>query len=153
MVRQVTVPKNARALSTLPHVDYEDAFIVGTGPAQDRTAEQWARAILEGAPIAIRQPLQAGWRSLGLQLGSSRSDGFVLGWEVRRSTPEVALLGARSRLGLHAELLFKRRKQTLLYATFVQQENLLGRAVWAGVDLVHRPVVRHVLLSARRRRR
>jgi hypothetical protein len=152
MVRQIEVPKYARALSTLPRVDYEDAFVVETGPAQDRTAEQWGRAILEEAPIAIRHALQSGWRSLGLRLGSSGSDGFVLGWEVRRSTPEVALLGARSPLGLQAELLFKRRKRTLLYATFVRQENHLGRAMWAGVELVHRPVVRLVLLSARRRR-
>ncbi len=42
-VRQVTLPPAARALSTLSHVDYEDAFLVETGPAQDRTGEQWAR--------------------------------------------------------------------------------------------------------------
>ena len=32
-VRQVTPPPAARALSTLCHVDYEDAFLAGTGPA------------------------------------------------------------------------------------------------------------------------
>ena len=53
-VRQVTPPPAARALSTLCHVDYEDAFLVGTGPAQDRTGEQWARAILEDAPVSTR---------------------------------------------------------------------------------------------------
>jgi hypothetical protein len=36
-VRQVTPPPAARALSTLCHVDYQDAFLAGTGPAQDRT--------------------------------------------------------------------------------------------------------------------
>jgi len=40
-VRQVTPPPAARALSTLCHVDYEDAFLAETGPAQDRTGEQW----------------------------------------------------------------------------------------------------------------
>jgi hypothetical protein len=30
-VRQVTLPPAARALSTLSHVDYEDAFLVETG--------------------------------------------------------------------------------------------------------------------------
>jgi hypothetical protein len=53
-VRQVAVPPAARALSTLSHVEYEDAFLIETGPAQDRTGEQWARAILEGAPILTR---------------------------------------------------------------------------------------------------
>ena len=37
-VRQVTPPPAARALSTLCHVDYEDAFLAGTGPAQTARA-------------------------------------------------------------------------------------------------------------------
>jgi hypothetical protein len=156
-VRQVAVPPAARTLSTLSHVDYDEAFLVETGPAQDQTGEQWARAILEDAPIIMRSALSWGWFALGLQLGSTRSDRFVLGWKVRRSTPDSALLGASSRLGLSAELLFKRRQQTLLFATFVQQENHIARAVWAGVAPVHRQVVRYVLEQAsgreQRRRR
>jgi hypothetical protein len=147
-VRQVTVAPAARTLSTLSHVDYEDAFLVETGPAQDRTGEQWARAILEDAPIIMRSALLWGWFALGLQLGSTRSDGLVLGWEMRRSTPDFVLLGASSRLGLSAELLFERQQHTLLYATFVQQENHIARAVWAGVEPVHRQVVRYVLEQA-----
>jgi hypothetical protein len=72
----------------------------------------------------------------------------VLGWEVGRSSPDFALLAARSRLGLPAELLFKRQEHTLLFATFVQQENHIARAVWAGVAPVHRQVVRCVLEQA-----
>jgi hypothetical protein len=65
-VRQVTLPSAARTLSTLSHVDYEDAFLVETGPAQDRTGEQWARAILEGAPTSTRNTLSRdGLRSAG----------------------------------------------------------------------------------------
>jgi hypothetical protein len=42
----------------------------------------------------------------------------VLGWEVRRSSPDVALLGASGRLGLSGELLFERQQQhTPLFAT------------------------------------
>jgi hypothetical protein len=77
----------------------------------------------------------------------------VFGWEVRRSTPDFALLGASSRIGLPAELLFQRRQHTLLYATFVQQENHIARAVWAGVEPVHRPVVRYVLEQGSRSER
>jgi hypothetical protein len=154
-VRQVAVPPAARGLSTLSHVDYEDAFLVETGPAQDRTGEQWARAFLEDAPIITRGALLSGWSALGLQLGSPRSDRLVLGWEVRRSTPDFVLLGAGSRLGLAGELLFERRQQTLLYATFVQQENHIARAVWAGIAPGHRQVVRYLLeqASSRERRR
>ena len=74
----------------------------------------------------------------------------MLGWEVRRSTPDLLLLAPSSRLGLPAELLFKCRQHTLLFATFVQQENPIARAVWAGVTPVHRQVVRYVLEQASR---
>jgi Protein of unknown function (DUF2867) len=147
-VRRVTLPPAARALSTLAHVDYEDAFLVETGPAQERTGEQWARAILENAPMSTRNALSRGWSALGLRLGSNQSDRFVLGWEVRRSTPDVALLGASGRLGLSGELLFERQQHTLLFATFVQLENRIARALWAGIAPRHRQVVRDLLEQA-----
>jgi hypothetical protein len=50
-----------------------------------------------------------------------------------------------------AELLFKRQQRGLLFATFVQKENQIARAVWAAVDPLHRPVVRYVLEQASRR--
>jgi hypothetical protein len=152
-VLRVEVPPAARALCTLPHVDYEDAFLVDIGRVEDRTAEQWARAILDDAPAIVRATLVTGWSALGLQIGSPGSDGSLLGWEVRRSTPDYALLGAGSRLGMPAELLFKRQEQRLLFATFVRQENRLGRATWAAVEHVHRPIVRSLLEEAGSRER
>jgi hypothetical protein len=147
-VRQVTLPSGARALSTLSHVDYEDAFLMETGPARDRTGEQWARAILDDAPMSTRNALSRGWSALGLRLRSTQSDRFVLGWEVRRSTPDVALLGASGRLGLSGELLFARQQHTLLFATFVQLENRIARARWTGIAPRHRHVVRDLLEQA-----
>jgi hypothetical protein len=52
-VRQVTLPPAARALSTLSHIDYEDAFLVATGPAQDRNPV--ARALWAGIAPRHRQ--------------------------------------------------------------------------------------------------
>ena len=147
-VRQITLPPAARALSTLCHVDYEDAFRVETGPAHDRTGEQWARAILEGAPESMRSALSRGWSALGLRLGSTQSDRFVLGWQVRRSTPDLALLGASGRFGLSGELLFECRPHTLLFATFVQLDNRVARALCAGIAPRHRQVVRDLLSQA-----
>ncbi|MGH3200370.1 MAG: hypothetical protein ACRDOH_08695 [Streptosporangiaceae bacterium] len=147
-VRQVTLPPAARALSTLRQVDYEDAFLVETGQAQDRTAEQWARAILEDAPVSTRNALSRGWSKLGLRLGSTESDRLVLGWEVRRSTPDAVLLGASGRRGLTGELLFERQAHTLLFATFVQLENRIARALWAAIASRHRQVVRDLLERA-----
>jgi hypothetical protein len=150
-VRQVAVPPAARARSTLPHVDYADAFVVDIRAAQSRTAEEWARAIVEGAPASVQRQLRWGWTALGLKLGPTRSDRFVLGWEVRRSTPDLVLLGAGSRIGMPAELLLERRQRSLLSATLVQHDNAIARAVWAATEAVHVPVVRRVLERAGKR--
>ena len=146
-VRQIPVPPQARAHSTLSHIDYEDAFVVENRAALERSPEQWMRTILEDAPAAVRSQLVSGWTSIGLKLGR---DG-VLGWQVHRSTPEFVLLGADSRIGMPGELLLERRGDALLFATFVQHENAVARAVWAGVEPVHVPVVRRVLEGSRAR--
>jgi hypothetical protein len=149
------MPPAARALSTLSRADYEDAFLLEIGSARERTAEQWARATLEDAPMIMRNALHWGWFALGLQLSSARSERYVLGWQVQVSTPRFVLLAANSRLGLPAQLLFWRQPDTLLFCTFVQRENAIVRAVWAAVQRVHVQVVPLVLeqASLRERRR
>jgi hypothetical protein len=147
-VRQVSVPSSARALSTLSHICYADAFLLDTGPTHDRTGEQWARAILEGAPAPTRAAAISAWSALGLRLGSTRSDQLVLGWELRRSAADFALVAASSPVGLLAEVLFKRRRETLLFATFVESTNPGARALWAGVAPAHRQGARYLLAQA-----
>lgn len=145
-VRQVAVPAAARTIATLSHVDYEETFLVETSAARDRTGEEWARVVLEGSPGIMRLALPLGWFALGLEIGSPiRSEHRVLGWEIRRSTPDFALLGANSRLGLAAELLFMRQEDTLLFAAFVKQENPIARSAWARIAPGHRRVVRYLL--------
>lgn len=148
-VRQVLLPADARALSTLARVDYEDAFIVEAGGA--RTAEQWTRAVFNDAPLAVRARLVSGWTGLGLKLGAPWSADRVLGWRVQKSSPSVVLLAAESLLGLQAELLFRSEPGGLLFATFVQQENPAARAVWARITSTHQQVVRSLLDHAARR--
>lgn len=144
-VHQVTLPAKARELTTLSRVDYEDAFLADTGRHRERMPEQWARATLEDAPLVWRSALPLGWLALGLQLGPDRPEQSVLGWEVRRSTSEYALLGRKSRLGMPAELLFKRHGDALLFSTLVQHENAIARAAWARIAPPHRRVVRYLL--------
>jgi hypothetical protein len=50
-----------------------------------------------------------------------------------------------------AELLLMRKPGALVFCTFVQHDNPAARAVWAGVEPVHVPVVRRLLAQARRR--
>jgi hypothetical protein len=150
-VRQIAVPAAARELSTLAHVDYADTFLMETGGAPDRTAEQWARLVLEDAPAATRTTLLSGWASLGLKVGRPGSAGSVLGWQVRSNTLDHVLLRADSRIGMPGELLFKREPDALLFSTFVQYDNPAARALWAGVEHVHVPIVRRLLEQAGRR--
>jgi len=148
-VCQITVPADASAFSTLPRITYGDAFLVETGPDEDRTPLQWARAIVANAPILFRLTAPIGWFALGLKHGRPRSDELVLGWSVRKSNSELALLGADSRVGMPAELLIKPGAGNLLFATLVQHENAVVRAAWAGFSPGHRLVVQHVLEQLR----
>lgn len=150
-VRQIPVPPDARALSTLPRVDYADAFVLPTGPHGARTAEDWARAVLEDAPLAVRKTLRSGWAALGLHLGRERPERSVLGWGIRVREPDVVLLGAASLIGMPGELLFRRERDSLLFCTFVRFAHPLARAVWAGVEPTHVRIVRQVLEQARSR--
>jgi hypothetical protein len=145
-VRQVELPPAARALSTLARIDYEDAFLADGAAAPDRTPEQWAHTILRDAPLAMRARLLAGWSVLGLKLGGASS--AVLGWEMRSSTSEFALLGADSRIGMPAELLIKRDAGGLLFATLVQHDHRIARAMWAAVEPGHLRVVPYLLEQA-----
>jgi hypothetical protein len=150
-VRQITVPQAARDLATLSDIGYQDAFVIDVDRPRERTAEQWARAILDGASQTLRLRLWSAWMMLGLRLAPPFSKRHVLGWEIRRQTPDFVLLGARSRIGMPAELLVMRREDGLLFDTFVQKSNPLARAVWAGIEPTHERVLPALLSQFRRR--
>ena len=148
-VQQVATPPAARRLSMLNRIDFEDAYRTWTEAAERLTSEEWARVILEDAPIAARSSLLAGWASLGLRLNPMRSDGYVLGWKVLASASDFVVLGADSPLGLGAELLCKREPHAVLFCTLVEKRNAVGRANWARTEPVHRLVVPRLLGLAR----
>jgi hypothetical protein len=132
-VSAVTLPAEARALSTLSRVDYEDAFRLDAGV--DRSAEQWVRAMLNDAPLTVRSRLVAGWLALGLNLRGPWAAHRVLGWKVQHSDPDFVLLSANSWLGLRGQLLFRHEPRGLLFATLIQQNNSVARSLW--VTIVH----------------
>jgi hypothetical protein len=151
-VRQIDVPAAVRALSTLPRIDYCDAFLFDVGSTHEENAEDLIREVLEGAPLAVRTQLLSGWSAIGLKVASG-SEGAVLGWDVRRSLPDHVLLGADSRIGMPGELLLKKEDGGLLFSTFVAQRNVLARAVWAVTEPVHVRVVSDILSRAGQRLR
>jgi hypothetical protein len=135
VVRQVDVPDDARGPSTLPTVDYADAFLVDTGAHPARSARDWAVAVLEGAPLVTRTQLHAGWSALGLV--ASDSGDTVLGWNVRTHGEDFVLLGRESRIGMPGELLFALRPDGVLFSTFVQYRATGTRAIWAAARGSH----------------
>lgn len=132
---RLDVPPDVRALSTLPRVDYADAFLVPVDSARARSARSWAQAVLESAPAATRAQLLRGWSMLGLT--HSGAGDTILGWTVRRDTGDTVLLGRRSLVGMPGELLFEVRQEGLLFATFVQHGNPIVRGVWSCARPLH----------------
>lgn len=150
-VRRVAVPPAARRLCTLSRVDYEDSFEVQTGPVNDRTAEQWARAIFEDAPLATRIALRSAWFLIGAELHRDPPEQFVFGLKVLRSTSEFVFLGVSSRLGARAELLLEREPHALRFTSFVQLDTRPARMMWARAAAGHRFAVRYLFGHGARR--
>jgi hypothetical protein len=148
-VSAVSLPTDARALSTLSRIDYEDAFLLDAGV--ERSAEEWVRATLSDAPLSVRSRLVSGWLALGLNLRGPWSAHRVLGWKVQHSDPNVVLLAADSWLGLRGQLLFRSEPGGLLFATFIQQNNPLARSLWVKITHRHQQVVGSLLAHAGRR--
>ena len=132
------------AFSTLDRVDYADAFAVEVGGAGPLTAEKWARTMLEGAPRHTRASLLSGWTALGLKLAIGDPEA-VLGWRIRQVTPDLLLVGADGRIGLSAELLFRRAGNELHFSTFVRIAGPAATLAWAGIERRHDVVVRSLL--------
>ncbi len=61
------------------------------------------------------------------------------------------LLGAESRLGMPAELLFAHWEGALLFATLIRFDNPAMRLLWMGVERPHKRIVRTLLSHAARR--
>jgi hypothetical protein len=75
------VPEDVRSLITLAEPDHVDLFTIETPSAEDHSAEEWARAILEQAPVS-RRNARALWRLIGLRLGPPGSPDHVQGWTI-----------------------------------------------------------------------
>lgn len=144
---EIPVRADLRALSRFPHTDYADTFEIAVTPVR-RTAEQWARAVFEGAPARLRMFVTFGWRVLGVQLAPPRVAGHVQGWRIVKNSPGAVVLQARSLAGLTARLVLQTDGSMLRFATFVRCDGLFGRAVWFGVAPLHRLIVSRLLGDA-----
>ncbi len=117
--------------------DYAAAFAVARRPEDVRSAEQWARAALEGAPAALRTFVAAGWRyGLGFRLGPRASAAHVLGWKIASDAPDVIVLELHSAL-VTARKVVRVHPARVVMTTFVRYEHPAGRVLWPAVTPVH----------------
>lgn len=144
---EIPVRADLRALSRFPHSDYADTFEIAVDSGR-RTAEQWARAVFEGAPAGTRMLLTGGWRLLGVQLAPPRVARHVQGWRIVKNSPDAVVLQARSITGLTARLVLQADQSMLRFGTFVRCDGLIGRAVWFGVAPLHRLIMSRLLGDA-----
>jgi|RhiMethySRZTD1v2_1073278.scaffolds.fasta_scaffold1326485_2 uncharacterized protein DUF2867 len=149
-VRRVEAPERTRMLKDIPDADYTCAFEI-TRPATDqRTAEQWSRAVFEGPPMPVRAFLTAGWRLvLGLRLGPRPAAGHVLGWRIRSAHPDLLMLEQASPL-ITAHNVAQVDDTRVVWTTFVGYRNLFGRVLWALALPFHISTIPRLLRYAAR---
>lgn len=125
--------------------DYADSFEVQLPAPDDRSAECWARAALEGSPAALRWLiLFAHRRVLRFRLQLCREN--VLGWRITESTEDVTMLCASGTL--MAGVIIGRRPTpdaTMLQTYLYFHKARTARLIWIVVRPIHQGVASYLL--------
>lgn len=138
---RATSPPPGSAIDAAGH-DFVCAYEIPVPAGDERSSEEWARAVWEGAPAPLRWFMIVGWRFvLRLRLGPRHSQDHILGWRIVDSDADetVCRLGSRS---LEACNVFRRAEGTFVWSTFVSYERPAARVIWPPVSLIHRLLVR-----------
>src|SRR5207247_446134 len=104
---QRDVPEPIRSLGGLANPDYLDLFTATTNEESVRTAEDWARAVLEEVPYHSRLAVFVAQRVLlGLRLGPRRSPDYIHRWKIAARGEDWVRIEAASWM-MSAALVFK----------------------------------------------
>jgi hypothetical protein len=142
------VPGSVRALGTLAEPDYVDLFTVTTPHAGDHWPEEWARAVLEQAPLA-RDNARRLWRLIGLRLGPPGSPDHVQGWRIAaRGDRWVRLETASWYLTAQAVCLVEDGHVSVSLALRYDRPRPVGALVWAFVSGPHQRALPVMLRQA-----
>ena len=113
--------------------------------ARRLSAEQWARAVFEGAPRPLRLVLRFGWRvGLGLRLGPESGPEHVLGWRIASRTPDSVTLELRGGR-ITARNVARIDDGELSWTTSVRYESSLGRVLWSLAAPIHHLTMPYLL--------
>jgi hypothetical protein len=144
--RRVEVTEHTRNLDTLADPDYAAAWEVIIPVGDTRSAEQWARAIFEDAPPALRAFVVAGWTvGLRLSLGPRPSPDYVLGWKIESATGDQIILSVESMLIGTAQFVLHLENSQVLLTNFVRYEKPAARQIWSAVQPLHHRIVPYLL--------
>ena len=127
--------------------DYADAFEIRPSAGDERSAEDWMRCGLEGAPLPLRWTILVAHRFvLGFDLAPHSAPGNIMGWRIVTSTPDLTHLQATSPL-LRGDLVARRDGPELVtlstYLSFRRPRS--ARIVWMLVGPLHRRIAPYLL--------
>jgi len=143
---RVDVPEDIRSSGTIERADYEVAWDVTIADGDPRSAEQWIRSMLEGAPRLLRSVILFGWiAGLGFRMGPRPSPDHVLGWKILDRSPELIVLSVEARVVGTSQFLLRVEDSKVVLVNLVQYERPWARAVWTMVKPVHQRVVPYLL--------
>jgi hypothetical protein len=131
---------------------YADAFEFRLAQRDDRTAEEWVRAGLEGAPALVRWLVPFVHRHvLRLRLGPPGDRDHVMGWRIAAAAPDVVRLEASGSLA-DAVIVGRRVDPTCTSLTTAlrYRKPAPARTVWAFVGPLHRRIAPLLLQRAAR---
>ncbi|HWC39229.1 MAG TPA: hypothetical protein VG476_11900 [Acidimicrobiales bacterium] len=135
-----------RSIVTLAEPDYVDVFTLSTPLAEERPAEEWARAVLERSALARRNARRL-WRLMGLRLGPRSSPDHVQGWKISgRSADWLRVETASWYMSAQAVFLVERGQVSISLS--LRYDNPVARLVWGVVSGPHQRAVPVMLRQA-----
>ena len=147
IVGLTNIPEAIRCLDTLTSPDYVDLFTANTLEATNKSAEEWARALLEDTPTGRSAPVL--WRLLGLRLGPTPSMEHVQGWRIADHGPNWVRIEATSWF-MSAHAVVKVDDGQVSLALFVRYDQPMAALIWPPVSVMHRRGVPVMLREALR---
>jgi hypothetical protein len=146
------VPESIHSLG-LANPDYVDLFTAPTNERSAKSAEHWARAVLEGGPRHLGLAVFVAQRLLlGLRLGPRRSPDYIHRWRIADRGEGWVRIEAASWM-MTAALVFKVDDTRVSLAAFVRYDRRVAALVWQAGHIVHRTLVLALMRRAVRNNR
>jgi hypothetical protein len=149
--RRVDVPEHILTSDNLDEPNFTCAFEIDKEPSDTRTAEEWMRAMLEGAGFALRSFILSGWAgALRLRLGPRPSTAYILGWKILSTMAMKVTIGVEGSM-LSAHQVVQCQDSKVVHVTIIHFNRSTAKAVWAIAAPIHVRTIPHLMTQARAR--